>query len=69
MKPEEIVNDDKLRNSYEMYLNIDITKNVQQSTMVTTLIKPKKKKEENNTNTINNNNQVQVKPEVIKTEL
>ena len=68
LKPEEIVNDDKLRNSYEMYLNIDITKNVQQSTMVTTLIKPKKKKEENNTNSTNNNNQIQMKPEVAKTE-
>lgn len=68
LKPEEIVNDDKLRNSYEMYLNIDITKNVQQSTMVTTLIKPKKKKEENNTNSTNNNNQIQVQPEVAKTE-
>lgn len=63
LKPEEIVNDEKLKTAYEMYLNIDINKNIQQNTMITSIIKPKKKKEEttsniNNPNNINVNNNI-----------
>ena len=63
LKPEEIVNDEKLKTAYDMYLNIDINKNIQQNTMITSIIKPKKKKEEatsniNNPNNINVNNNI-----------
>ena len=55
--PNEIQNDDKLKNAYEMYCNIDITKNVlSTSNCVTSIIKTKRKREERQVNDNNNNN-------------
>ena len=51
IQPSEIQNDDKLKSAYEMYCNIDITKNVlSTSSCVTSIIKTKRKKEERQLN-------------------
>lgn len=46
LRPDEI-EDEKLKESYELYLNIDIKKNVMSNNYVPINIKPKKKKENN----------------------
>ncbi|MCQ2819302.1 MAG: hypothetical protein MJ252_18720, partial [archaeon] len=45
VKPEEI-KDERLKNNYETYLNVDINKNIMNTNYVTTIIKPKVKEEE-----------------------